>query len=71
MITADTTNIPDSKNLYKSLVSWLIAKEPVSLYPVPQNAPHVSVGMNVLDFPEGPGPKAPDVSPWYGVYWRI
>ncbi len=48
------------------------------LYPVPQNAPHVparalaggSAGMNVLDFPEGPCPKATDVSPWYGVYKR-
>jgi len=38
------------------------------IYPVPQNAPHVSTGMNVLDFPEGHRPKATDVSPWYGVY---
>ncbi len=71
MASSDTTNIPDSKNLYKSLVSWLIAKEQVSLYPVPQNAPHVSAGMNVLEFPEGPRPKATNVSPWYGVYWGI
>ena len=38
------------------------------LYPVPQNAPHVSAGMNVLNLPEGQSPKATDVSPWYGVY---
>ncbi len=40
----------------------------VKLYPVPQNAPHVRAGMNVLSFPEGQRPKATDVSPWYGVY---
>ncbi|GEM_PF-3850199 len=41
------------------------------LYPVPQNAPHVSAGMNVLELPKGQRPKATDVSPWYGVYRRI
>ncbi len=40
------------------------------LYPVPQNAPHVSAGMNVVKIPEGQRPKAMDVSPWYGVYYR-
>ena len=39
-----------------------------TIYPVPQNAPRVSAGMNVLNFPEGQRPKATDVSPWYGVY---
>lgn len=52
--------------------------------PVPQNAPHLSVGMNpervglarepgslgvnVLNFPERQHPKATEVSSWYGVY---
>jgi len=38
------------------------------IYPVPQNAPHVSAGINVPKFLEGQGPKATDLSPWYGVY---
>ena len=38
------------------------------LYPEPQNAPHVSGRMNVLDSPEDPHPKATDVNSWYGVY---
>ncbi len=38
------------------------------LYPEPQNAPHVSGRMNVLDSPEDPYPKATDVNSWYGVY---
>jgi len=38
------------------------------VYPVPQNVLHVRAEMNVLDGPEGPHPKAMDVSPWYGVY---
>jgi len=54
------------------------------VYPVPQNAPHVSAGMNpvrsqpkprtqsygvnVLELPKGQRPKAKDVSPWYGVH---
>ena len=33
------------------------------IYPVPQNAPNVNTGMNVLRFPE-----ATDISRWYGVY---
>ncbi len=41
---------------------------PATLYPVPQNAPHVSAGMNVVRCPEGQRPKATDVSTWYGVY---
>ena len=41
------------------------------IYPVPQNAPHVSAGMNVPNFPEGQRPKATDVSPWYGVYFPL
>jgi len=40
----------------------------VFLYPVPQNAPHVSAGMNVLKFPEGQRPKTTETSPWYRVY---
>ena len=40
----------------------------VRLYPVPQNAPHISVEMNVPNLPEGKCPKATDVSLWYGVY---
>ncbi len=40
------------------------------VYPVPQNAPHVSAGMNVVKFPEGQRPKATDVSTWYGVYLK-
>src|SRR3990172_5238879 len=40
----------------------------VCLYPVPQNAPHVSAGMNVLNFPEGQRPKTTETSPWYRVY---
>jgi len=39
-----------------------------TVYPEPQNAPDVSPGMNVPNFPEGKRPKATDVSPWYGVY---
>ncbi len=35
--------------------------------PVPQNASHVSAGMNVLNLSEGQRRKATDVSPWYGV----
>jgi hypothetical protein len=38
------------------------------VYPVPQNAPYVSAGMNVPKFPEGQCPKATDVSPWHGPY---
>ncbi len=40
------------------------------LYPEPQNAPHVSGRMNVLDSPEDPHPKATCVNSWYGVYPR-
>jgi len=56
----------------------------LDVYPVPRNAPRVSAGMNpvrsqpeprpqsygvnVLNFPEGQRPKAPNVSPGYGVY---
>lgn len=39
-----------------------------TVYPVPQNAPHASAGMNVPNFPQGQRPKATDVSRWYGVY---
>jgi len=35
----------------------------VFVYPVPQNAPHVSA----LNLPEKQSLKATDVSPWYGV----
>ncbi len=38
------------------------------IYPVTQNAPHVSAGMKVLHVAEGPRPKATDASPWYGVF---
>ncbi len=38
------------------------------VYPVPQNAPCVSAGMNVPDSLQGLCPKATAVSPWYGVY---
>jgi len=47
------------------------------IYPVPpvesleverQNAPHVSAGINVVNFPGGQHPKATDLNPWYGVY---
>jgi hypothetical protein len=38
------------------------------IYPVPQNAPCVSAGINVLNTLQGKRPKATDVSPWYGVY---
>ncbi len=41
------------------------------LYPVPQNAPCVSAGLNVLNSPRGKCPKATDVSPWYGVYFQL
>ncbi|MEE9124284.1 MAG: hypothetical protein V3U14_07295, partial [candidate division NC10 bacterium] len=37
------------------------------IHPVPQNAPYVSAGMNVLSSPRGLCTKAADVSPWYGV----
>ncbi len=50
---------------------WLIASSgfhAYRIYPDPQNAPDVSPGMNVPNFPEGERPKATDVSPWYGVY---
>ncbi len=57
-------------------MAWLIVKEPMSLYPDPQNSLHVparalaggSAGINVLDFSGGPGPKATGISPWGGVY---
>ncbi len=52
--------------VYKVVVTF--SPVGLSLYPVPQNAPHVSTGMNVLDLPEVHRPKATDVSPWYGVY---
>ncbi len=42
----------------------------MGVYPEPQNAPDVSPGMNVPNFPEGKRPKATGVSPWYGVYSR-
>ncbi len=42
-----------------------------TIYPGPQNSPDVSAGRNVLGFPEGPRPKATDVSPWYGVYTQV
>ena len=38
------------------------------VYPVPQKAPCVTVGMNVPTSLYGKRPKATDVSPWYGVY---
>ncbi len=43
----------------------------IFIYPVPQNAPCVSAGMNILNSPRGECPKATDVSPWYGVYFAI
>src|SRR3972149_5898830 len=49
-------------------MQMVLVREGLEIYPVPQNAPDVSAGMNVLDFPEGQCPKATDVSPWYGVY---
>ncbi len=63
--------------LFRSeFVTWSIAKEPMSLYPVPQNSLRVparalaggSAGIDVPDFFGGPGPKATGVSPWGGVY---
>ena len=41
------------------------------VYPVPQNAPCVSAGMNVPDSLQGLCPKATGVSPWYGVYFVV
>ena len=40
-----------------------------SLYPVPQNAPCVSAGMNVPDSLQRLCPKATGLSKWYGVYF--
>jgi len=40
---------------------------PVLIGPVPQNSPHVTAEMNVLNLPDGRSPEATDVSPWYGV----
>jgi len=37
-------------------------------YPEPRNAPHLSPGMIVPNFPEGKRSKAMDVHLWYGVY---
>ena len=51
---------------------------PLFFYPVPpveslqverQKAPCVIAGMNVPDSLQGERPKAPGVSPWYGVYF--
>ncbi len=60
---------------YQGSRSWELSEETdlgsridQPVYPVPQNAPHVSAGMNVLNFPKGQCPKAADVSLWYGVY---
>jgi arsenite methyltransferase len=39
------------------------------VYPVPENAPHVSATMTALDLPEAQCSKAGDVSPWSGVYY--
>ena len=75
-------NVPALNNCYlrdrlfrSEFVTWSIAKEPMSLYPVPQNSLQVparapaggSAGIDVPDFSGGPGPKATDVSPWGGV----
>ena len=57
-------------------MTWSIVKEPMSLYPVPQNSPHVparalageSAGIDVPDYSGGPGPKATGVSPRGGIY---
>ncbi len=49
-------------------MAWLIVKEPMSLYPAPQNSLHVSAEIDVPDFSGGPGTKATGVSPWGGVY---
>ena len=56
---------------YREMAS---AREPVAL-PRTTDSPHLSAGMNVLNFPEGQYPKATDlsagaqagVSPWYGA----
>ncbi len=50
------------------LIGDVINIDLLRIYPEPQNAPDVSPGMNVPNFPEGKRPKATDVSPWYGVY---
>ena len=42
--------------------------ETIDFYPEPQNAPCVSVGMNVPDSLQEQFHKATGVSPWYGVY---
>ncbi len=36
--------------------------------PVPQNALHVSTGINVVEFLERQHSKPSNVRPWYGVY---
>jgi hypothetical protein len=51
-------------------IAMLLSFRPDYIYPVPQNAPCVSAGMNVQNSPRGQCPKATDVSPWYGVYLR-
>jgi len=41
----------------------------LKVHPVPQKAPHVSAGKNVVKFLEGQRPKSRHVSPWYGVHF--
>ena len=51
-----------------SRLSRLTLGAGLPLYPVTQNVPHVSVGVNVLHSRKGQCLKATDVSPWYWVY---
>lgn len=43
------------------------SRQPI-LYPVPQNAPHVSARMNALNFPARKCSEVRAVNPWDGVY---
>ncbi len=52
----------------RNLAAPFISDSVSSVSPVPPNAPDVSPGMNVSNFPEGKCTKATEVSPWYGVY---
>ncbi len=63
--------MPESKKPKDKSSSSETTSSFFTFYPVPQNAPYVSAGMNVLKSRQGQCPKATDVRPWYGVYFLL
>ncbi len=57
---------PDTSSLVNHYLSSNLSTGP--LHPVPQGALCLSAGMNVPDSLQGQCPKAPGVSPWFGVH---